>query len=57
MVHVASWPDERLPEELRKKIVEALWRDTTKSEATRTFGVSRSSVKRYGKLAEEGRSL
>jgi transposase len=29
----------------------------TKSEADRTFGVSRSSVKRYAKLAEEGPSL
>ena len=44
-------------EDLRKKIVEALTRGTTKSEAARTFGVSRSSVKRYAKLAEEGRSL
>jgi transposase len=44
-------------EDLRKKIVEALRRGVTKSEAARTFGVSRSSVKRYAKLAEEGRSL
>lgn len=44
-------------EDLRKKIVEALRRGTTKSEAARSFGVSRSSVKRYAKLAEEGRSL
>jgi len=44
-------------EDLRKKIVEALKRSTTKSEAARSFGVSRSSVKRYAKLAEEGRSL
>jgi transposase len=44
-------------EDLRKKIVEALRRGMTKSEAVRTFGVSRSSVKRYAKLAEEGRSL
>jgi transposase len=44
-------------EDLRKKIVEALQRGTTKSEAARSFGVSRSSVKRYAKLAEEGRSL
>ena len=29
----------------------------TKSEAARTFSVSRSSVKRYAKLAQEGRSL
>lgn len=44
-------------EDLRKKIVEALRRGTTKSEAARSFGVSRSSVKRYAKLAEEGRPL
>ena len=44
-------------EDLRKKIVEALRRGATKSEAARAFGVSRSSVKRYAKLAEEGRSL
>jgi transposase len=44
-------------EDLRKKIVEALGRGATKSEAARAFGVSRSSVKRYAKLAEEGRPL
>ena len=45
-------------EDLSKKIVEALrLRGTTKSEAARSFGVSRSSVKRYAKLVQEGRSL
>ncbi len=44
-------------EDLRNKIIEALRRDMTKSEAARTFSVSRSSVKRYAKLAEEGRPL
>jgi transposase len=44
-------------EDLRKKIVQALRRGMTKTEAARTFGVSRSSVKRYAKLAQEGRSL
>jgi transposase len=44
-------------EDLRRKIVEALGRGTTKSEAARSFGVSRSSVKRYAKLADEGRPL
>src|SRR5215218_2604244 len=44
-------------EDLRKKIVQALRRGTTKSEAARSFGVSRSSVKRYAKLADEGRPL
>lgn len=44
-------------EDLRKKIVEALRRGASKSEAARTFGVSLSSVKRYAKLTEEGRLL
>ncbi len=44
-------------EDLRKKIVDALRRGMSKSEAARTFSVSRSSVKRYAKLAEEGRPL
>ena len=44
-------------EDLRKKIIEALGRGRTKSEAARAFGVSRSSVKRYAKLAQEGRAL
>ena len=44
-------------EDLRKKIVEALGQGMGKSEAARTFSVSFSSVKRYAKLAEEGRSL
>jgi transposase len=44
-------------EDLRKKIVGALRRGMTKTEAARTFSVSRSSVKRYAKLAQEGRSL
>ena len=44
-------------EDLREKIIEALGRGMGKSEAARTFSVSLSSVKRYAKLAEEGRSL
>ena len=44
-------------EDLRMKIVEALRRGATKSEAARSFGVSRSSVKRYAKLAQKGRPL
>ena len=44
-------------EDLRKKIVEALGRGATKSGVARAFGISRSSVKRYAKLAEEGRPL
>lgn len=41
-------------EDLRKKIVEALERDATKSEAARAFGESGSWVKRYAELAWEG---
>ena len=44
-------------EDLRKKIVEALPRGTGKSEGARSFGVSLSSVKRYARMAEEGRPL
>lgn len=44
-------------EDLRQKIVEALARDTNKSQAARLFGVSLSSVKRYAKMAREGRPL
>jgi len=44
-------------EDLRTKIVEALEKGMSKSEAARSFGVSRSSVKRYAKLADEGRPL
>ncbi len=44
-------------EDLRKKIIDALRRGMTKSEAARSFGVSRSSVKRYARLAAEGRTL
>ena len=44
-------------EDLREKIVQALERGMGKSQAARTFSVSLSSVKRYAKRAEEGRSL
>jgi transposase len=44
-------------EDLREKIIEALRRGMGKSEAARTFSVSLSSVKRYAKMDEEGRSL
>jgi transposase len=44
-------------EDLREKIVEALGRGMGKSQAARTFCVSLSSIKRYAKLAQEGRSL
>ncbi len=44
-------------EDLRRKVVEALARGTNKSEAARLFGVSLSSVKRYAKMARQGRLL
>lgn len=44
-------------EDLRQKIVDALGRGTTKSEAARLFGVSRSSVKRFARMEREGSSL
>ncbi len=44
-------------EDLRQKIVETLRRGMGKSQAARTFSVSLSSVKRYAKMAEEGRPL
>jgi transposase len=44
-------------EDLRKKIIEALRRGMGKSQAARTFGLSLSSVKRYAKMADEGRPL
>ena len=44
-------------EDLRQKIVGALKRGTTKSEATRLFEVSLSSVKRFSKMDRQGGSL
>src|ERR671921_1448618 len=44
-------------EDLRKKILEAVDRGMPKSEAAKTFGVSRSSVKRYAAARREGRPL
>ncbi len=44
-------------EDLRKKIVEAVERGMPKIEAARTFGVGISSVKRYAKMLNEGRTL
>src|SRR5215213_3223587 len=57
VIHWHHAPMNPYSEDLRKKIIEALRRGTTKSEAARSFGVSRSSVKRYAKLAEQGRPL
>jgi transposase len=44
-------------EDLRQKIIEALNHGTNKSQTARLFGVSLSSVKRYARMAREGRSL
>jgi transposase len=43
--------------DLRRKIVDAVKRGLTKTEVARTFGVSRSSVKRYVNRNEEFGSL
>ena len=44
-------------QDLREKIVAAVGRGISKSQAARTFGVSLSSVKRYVKKADHGESL
>jgi transposase len=41
-------------EDLREKIVAAVGRGSSKSQAAHTFGVSLSSVKRYVKKADHG---
>jgi transposase len=43
--------------DLREKIVDAVRRGMPKVQAARTFGVGISTVKRYVKAAEEGKSL
>ena len=44
-------------QDLREKIVAAVGRGISKSQAARTFGVSLSSVKRYVNKADHGESL
>ena len=44
-------------EDLRRRIVSAVERGTSKSQAACTFGVSLSSVKRYVNKANHGESL
>src|ERR671917_225653 len=44
-------------EDLRRKIVAAVERGMSKTQAARLFDVSLSSVKRYSRIAELGRSL
>src|SRR4051812_3551404 len=43
--------------DLRVRILEAVDKGMPKSEAARTFGVSRSSIKRYAAARREGRPL
>ncbi len=43
--------------DLREKIVAAVRRGMSKAQAARTFGVGATSVKRYVKLSEQGKSL
>src|SRR5215216_2947192 len=43
--------------DLREKIVAVVGRGMSKAQAARTFGVGATSVKRYVKLAEEGKPL
>jgi transposase-like protein len=43
--------------DLREKIVAAVRGGMSKAQAARTFGVGATSVKRYVKLAEEGKPL
>src|SRR3712207_213145 len=58
MAHEVSWLDESL---LRRPAQEDHRSPPAgginKSEAARSFGLGRSAVKRYAKVAEEGRSL
>jgi transposase len=44
-------------EDLRKKILQAVDKGMPKSEAAKTFGVSRSSVKRYAAARRAGKAL
>ena len=57
MSRVHHWCMKAYSEDLRKKILEAVDRGMTKSEAAKTFGVSRSSVKRYAAARREGKPL
>lgn len=44
-------------EDMRRKIVAAVERGMSKTEAARLFEVSLSSVKRYSRMARQGNSL
>ena len=57
MSRIHHWRMKPYSEDLRKKILEAVDRGMPKSEAAKTFGVSRSSVKRFAASRREGRTL
>ena len=57
MSRVHHWCMKAYSEDLRTKILEAVDRGMPKSEAAKTFGVSRSSIKRYAAARREGRPL
>ena len=57
MSQVHHWCMKAYSEDRRKKILQAIDRGMPKSEAAKTFGVSRSSVKRYAAARREGRPL
>jgi transposase len=54
---VHHWCMKAYSEDLRLKILQAVDRGMPKSEAARTFGISRSSIKRYAAARREGRPL
>ncbi len=57
MSQAHHWRMKAYSEDLRAKILEAMDRGMPKSEAARTFGVSRTSVKRYAAARREGKPL
>jgi transposase len=53
----SSGPMKAYSVDLRERIVAAVRRGMSKAQAARTFGVGATSVKRYVKLAEQGKPL
>jgi transposase len=51
------WCMQAYSEDLRTRIVKAVEKGMTKTQAAKTFGVSRSSVKRYAAAGREGKPL
>jgi transposase len=54
---VNHWCMKAYSKDLRQKVVQAVERGMSKSQAARLFGISLSSVKRYSRLASHGESL